>query len=218
MRRENRKSLERRYQKAREQYARTLPSQHETVRQAKQRQIMLCSLDLLQSRRKDVQHFNELLVQYPLLDQDEMGQVIPDNMVIIHHDAVGAIESYDLPFHPARPFWVIDYVSRLNHRKDYDDNSRRYEKDLKVPFYMRIDVDHQQMNLYRHNGGSYVAVAPNEQGRYAVEDIEVEVAIAGDVVRYWHRGALLRLPAELYEALVEVNRRLAEFDTGGDKQ
>ena len=67
----------------------SLPPEHfmEATPQATQRKITLESLDLVHARRPDVQVFNELLVQYPLPRRKKPGQVVPDNMVVIHAGA-----------------------------------------------------------------------------------------------------------------------------------
>ena len=71
-----------RYEEAAQAYLRSLPLEHfmESTAQAMQRKITLESLDLIQARRPDVQHFNELLVQYPHGRSQEIHQVVPDNI------------------------------------------------------------------------------------------------------------------------------------------
>ena len=34
------------------------------------------------------------------------------------------------------PFWMLEYVSKHNKRKDYEDNMQKYEHKLKVPYYL----------------------------------------------------------------------------------
>src|SRR5437879_11053409 len=100
------------YEEAAQAYLRSLPLEHfmEPTSQATQRKITLESLDLVQARRPDVQVFNELLVQYPR-PRKKLGQVVPDNMVVIHSEPIKADGSYDLPLQPVRPFWMLEYVS-----------------------------------------------------------------------------------------------------------
>ena len=71
--------------------------------QAAQREITLESLALVKSRRADFQVFNELLVQYPRRGQKKLGQVVPDNMVVIYKDPIKAELSFDTPLQPAEP-------------------------------------------------------------------------------------------------------------------
>src|ERR1700722_2322865 len=116
--------IEVRYYDAAQEYLRNLPPEHfmEATPQATQREITLESLALVRAQRPEVQVFNELLVQYPLPRRKRPGQVVPDNMVVIHSEPIQAEGSYDVPLQPVGPFWMLEYVSRSNRRKDYDDN------------------------------------------------------------------------------------------------
>lgn len=202
------------YEAYAQEYLRSLPPEHfmEATAQATQRKITLESLDLLVARRPDVQVFNELLVQYPMPGQRRPGQVCPDNMVVISDEPVRAQSSFNLPVEDARPFWVLDYVSKNNKRKDYDDNFDKYERDLKVPYYLTFYPDDQELTLYRHTGKKYVSVQPNKQGRYAIPELDLEVALLDDWVRYWYDGRLLPLPGDLQRDLDQALRRVAESD------
>jgi len=73
-------------------YLRSLPPEHfmESTGQSMQREITLESLSLVKARRSDVHVFNELLVQYPLPNQRRPGQVVPDNMVVLHEGPLEA--------------------------------------------------------------------------------------------------------------------------------
>ena len=93
----------------------------EATSQATQRKISWDSLDLVTRSRQDVHVFNELLVQYPLPRRKRPGQVVPDNMVVVHDGPIEAEGSYDVPLQPARPYWVLEYVSKSNKRKDYEE-------------------------------------------------------------------------------------------------
>jgi Uma2 family endonuclease len=203
--------LEVRYYKEAQDYLRKLPPEHfmEATPQATQRKITLESLDLVQSRRPDVQVFNELLVQYPLPRRKRPGQVVPDNMVVVHSKPIKADGSYDVPLQPVGPFWVLEYVSKGNRRKDYDENMRKYEHELKVPYYLLFVPDQQELTLYRHTGERYVSVPPDEQGRCALPELELSMGIRDGWVRFWFQGELLPLPAELQRALDETRQRLA---------
>src|SRR5712691_833981 len=116
--------LEVAYEAAAQDYLRRLPLEHfmEATAQATQRKITLESLDLVHARRPDVQVFNELLVQYPRKGSRKLGQVVPDNMVVLCEQPIKARGSYDLPLQPVGPFWMLEYVSKYNKRKDYEDN------------------------------------------------------------------------------------------------
>jgi hypothetical protein len=70
--------------------------------------------------------------------------------------------------------------------------------------------DNQELTLYRHNGRKYVTVRPNAQGRYAIRELEMEVALLDGWVRFWFRGELLPLPADLLRLLEQTRRDLQE--------
>src|SRR5438128_12459709 len=110
------------YESAAQDYLRSLPVEHfmEATDQANQRQITLESLAVLKVHRPEVQVFNELLVQYPRPGERKPGQVVPDNMVVLSREPVRARSSFNLPLEKAKPFWVLEYVSKSNRRKDYD--------------------------------------------------------------------------------------------------
>jgi Uma2 family endonuclease len=205
--------LEVRYYQSAQDYLRKLPPEHfmESTPQATQREITLESLALVKARRPDVQVFNELLVQYRLPRRKRPGQVVPDNMVVIHDQPIKAVGSYDVPLQPVGPFWVLEYVSKSNSRKDYDDNMHKYEHELKVPYYLLFAPDEQNLTLYRHNEERYSSVVPNKHGRCAIAELEMEVGLLDGWVRFWHRGELLPLPAELLHGWENTQRQLNEM-------
>jgi Uma2 family endonuclease len=209
---ESRAETEARYAEAARAYLRRLTLEHhmEAIPQATQREITLESFALVKAARRDVHVFNELLVQYPRAGKERPGQVVPDNMVVIHAGPIHADGSYNLPDQPAGPLFVLEYVSKGSQRKDYEDNFDKYERDLKVPYYLVFYPDTQDLTLYHLDGGKYLSVKPNEQGRLAIPELELEVALHDNWARFWFRGALLPLPADLQRELDEKSRRLAE--------
>lgn len=204
--------LEIRYYEAAQEYLRSLPMEHfmESTAQSTQRRITLASLELVTAVRPDFQVFNELLVQYPLRGKKRPGQVVPDNMVVIHDEPIEADGSYDVPLQPARPFWVLEYVSKSNRRKDYDDNKRKYEHELKVPYYLLFAPDKQELTLYHHTGRRYQAVKPDARGRSLIPELDMEVALLDGWVRFWHRGELLPLPRDLKQSLEKSQQALED--------
>jgi Uma2 family endonuclease len=182
----------------------------EGIGQARQREITLESLAVVRASRPDFRVFNELLVQWPRPRQKKPGQVVPDNMVVLSQQPLRASTSFNVPLEPAGPFWVFEYVSKGNPRKDYEDSFQKYEKELKVPYYLLFYPDTQDLTLYRHNKRKYVSVLPNDNGRYAIPEVELEVAVLDGWVRYWYQGRLLPLPAELQGQLDETRQRLQE--------
>jgi Uma2 family endonuclease len=198
------------YEEYAREYLRKLPLEHfmEGTDQATQRAITLESLALVTARRPDFHVYNELLVQYPLGGRKKRpGQVVPDNMVVITTERLTAETCFNTPIEPAGPFWVMEYVSKSNKRKDYEDNLKKYEQDLKVPYCLIFYPETQDLSLYRHNGEKYVTVKPNGHGRCAIPELEIEVALLDGWVRYWYKGELLPLPAELQHELDEALRR-----------
>jgi Uma2 family endonuclease len=193
-------------------YLQSLPPEHfmEATAQATQREITLASLALVKARRPDVHVFNELLVQYPVRGRRKPGQVVPDNMIVRTTERIRASSSYNVPLEPVGPFCVMEYVSKGNERKDYDDSFRRYERDLKVPYYLIFYPDDQELTLYRYNRRKYVTVKPNEHDRYAIPELDLEVGLHDGWVRYWYQGKLLPLPADLQHDLDEARRLVAE--------
>ena len=195
-------------------YARslTLENYMEATSQATQRKITLESLDLVHARRPEVQVFNELLVQYRRRNQREIVQVVPDNMVVIHAEPVQAEGSFDVPLqYPIKPFWMLEYVSRSNRRKDYEGSFKKYERDLKVPYYLLFHPEDQELTLYRYNGRKYVSVKPNDEERFAIAELDLEIGIREGWARYWYRGVLLPLPADLFRDLEESRRQSEEY-------
>ncbi len=202
------------YEEAAQAYLRSLPLEHfmEATAQATQRELTPESLASRKARRPDVHVFNELLVQYPLPRQRRPGQVVPDNMVVLSDRPIEATSSYNLPLEPAKPFWVLEYVSKSNKRKDYDDNFDKYEQQLKVPYFLIFYPDTQDLSLYHHTGRKYVPVRANKHGHYPIHDLDLEVGLLDGWVRFWYQGKLLPLPAELQQELDAARRETAELE------
>lgn len=202
------------YEEAAQEYLRSLPLEHfmEATPQATQRKITLESLDLLSARRPDVHVFNELLVQYPRPRQRRPGQVVPDNMVVVSDQPIEAETSFNLPLEPAKPFWVLEYVSKHNKRKDYEKSFDQYERELKVPYYLVFYPEAEDLTLYHLRGKKYVTVKPNKHGRYQIPSLEIEMKILDGWVRFWYQARLLPLPAELQRDLDAANHRANEAD------
>jgi Uma2 family endonuclease len=196
------------YEEAAAAYVRSLPPEHfmESVSQAKQRKISVVSFELVREERPEVQTFNELAVQFPGKEPKEVRRVVPDNMVVLCAEEVQAKGSFDLPFQPVGPFLVLEYVSRNSKRKDYDENFVIYERDLKVPYYLLFYPDDQELTLYHRSRSKYVSVKPNEHGRLAIPELELEVALHDGWARFWFRGKLLPLPADLQRELNKARR------------
>jgi Uma2 family endonuclease len=200
------------YERWAQEYLRSLPPEHfmEATAQATQRKITLESLDLVHARRPNVHVFNELLVQYPRRGERKPSQVVPDNMVVLTDQPIRASTCFNVPLEPAPPFWVLEYVSKNNKRKDYEDNFIKYERELKVPYYLVFYPDAQELTLYHRNKRKYVTIKPDEDGRYLIRELDLELALLDSWVRYWYQGQLLPLPAELQQQLDEARQETAE--------
>ncbi len=208
------------YEEAAEAYLRSLPLEHfmEATAQATQRKITLESLDLVHARRPDVQIFNELLVQYPYVRHPKLRRVVPDNMVVVWPEPIQANGSYDVPFQPVGPFWMLEYVSKYNKRKDYEDNMQKYERELKVPYYLLFYPDARELTLFHLRSRKYRSVPPNEYGRHAIAELDLEAALLDDWVRFWYQGELLPLPADLQRDLEETRRQLRRMTQRAEKE
>ncbi len=202
-----------RYENAAQEYLRRLPLEHfmEPSAQAMQREITLASLALVRARRSDVHVFNEMLVQYPRPGKKKPGQVVPDNMVVIHTGPIEVDGSYNLPLQPARPFWMLEYVSKGSKRKDYVDNMYKYEHDLKVPYYLLFDPKKKKLSLFRHTGKAFAPVEPDENGRLPIKKLDLAVAVLDGWVRFWYQGELLPLPSEWQKTQDETRKERDEL-------
>jgi Uma2 family endonuclease len=205
------------YEWAEQRYLKSLTLEDfmESIPQATQRKITVASFELVRVSRKDVQCFNELLVQYPIPDKDPdaPGQVVPDNMVVIHPKPIVASGSYMTPLQPVGPFLVLEYVSKSSVRKDEEVNYGKYERELKVPYYLLFYPDADEFTLFRLGEKRYEAVVPNGNGRCPIPELELEVGLLDGWVRYWFRRELLPLPGDLLEQLNETKRELTATKT-----
>jgi Uma2 family endonuclease len=195
----------------------TLEDIMETTHQSIQRKITLESFDLLRERLPHFHFFSELAVQY--LIEGELCRVVPDCMVIlgdlpIHHRSCYQPQQ-ELPL-----FWTLEFVSRSNWERDYKTKRECYERELKVPWYLMYDPEEQppfRLTLYRHAGDAgYQLVSPNAAGRLEIPPLELEVGLVGEWARFWYRGELLGLPAEVEQerdqARQDADRLKKELD------
>ena len=65
--------------------------------------------------------------------------------------------------------------------------------------------DGQELTLYHLEGKKYQSVKPNEAKRYAIPELDLELALLDGWVRYWYKGELLPLPAELQRNLDDAH-------------
>ncbi len=209
------------YEIAAQEYCKSLPVEHfmEHFTQGTQRAITLASLALVTAARPDVHVLNEILIQYPISKTDvkAVGRVCPDNFVVIHDGPVDPGGSFNTPFEESKPFWVLEYVSAGNQRKDYVDNMTRYGRDLQVPYYMLFEPQKLRLTLYKLGTKTrkFRELRPNANGRLAIPELDIEMALVDVWVRFWFRGKLLPLPGEMAVELDESKKetRKAHRDT-----
>jgi Uma2 family endonuclease len=192
-------------------YLASLPLEHfmEATAQARQREITLESFALVRVSRPDVQCFNELLIQYPREKLKKPGKVVPDNFVVVHAKPLGALKSFNYHTQKARPLLVLEYVSKENRRKDYEDNFEKYEVELEIPYYLLFYPDNEEMTLFKMGKKGYRAVPPNANGRVAIPELELEAGLLDGWVRFWFRGELLPLPGDLLKQRDAAEKRAA---------
>src|SRR5207249_11192180 len=110
--------------------------------------------------------------------------------------------SFNLPLEPAGPFWVLEYVSKHNKRKDYEKSFDQYERELKVPYYLVFYPEAEDLTLYHLKGKKYVTVKPNKHGRYQIPSLEIEVKFKEGWVGFCYLVRLLPLRDKLQRDLV----------------
>lgn len=203
---------ERDYEAAEVAYQSALPLEHymESTAQSRQRAITDASCALIHQAWPAFQCFGELLIQYPHGKPATIRGVVPDNMIVVHDTPIRARGSFNVPLQPVKPTWVLETVSKSNKRKDYEDSYEKYETHLKIPYYLTFFPDEQELNLHRLTRRGYRVVKPNDHGRYAIEELDVEIGIIDEYIRLWFRGQLMPLPEELHSQLDDARRQLRE--------
>lgn len=208
----SRAALEAYYEAAAQKYLRKLKPEDfaEPGSEGAQRGITLASLSMIRARRPEIQYFNNLLVQYPPAGRKRNpGQVLPDNMIVVHPTPLRVLGHYSLPLQPFAPSLVVDYVCEQGERKHDASNRKKYEEDLKIPYYLRIYPDAHELTLLRHDGTRYAPVLPDAAGRYPIPELEMAVSLVEGQTRYWSRGEMLPLMHELFRQLQQAKQEAA---------
>jgi hypothetical protein len=99
-------------------------------------------------------------------------------------------------------------VSPRSKGKDYGEAFRKYEKDLKVPYCLMYYPAKRDLRLHRHDGKRYRLLEEDESGRRSLPELELEIGMLAGWVRFWHRGELLPLPADLQAENEALKKRL----------
>lgn len=201
------------YAESAREYLKSLPLEHfmESTPTGTQRGITLASFAVIRDARPDVHCFNELLIQYPKAGERRgIAKVVPDNLVVIHDGPLVAEGSFNTTIEPAPPFLALEYVSEGNARKDYHDNRERYERDLRMPYYVMFEPHKELLSVYRLNSRKrFSSVRPNGDERYAIPELELEVGLIDNWMRYWFRGRLVPLPDEMVRTMSAMADQLA---------
>ena len=203
-------------------YYKTLPMEHfmESVSQSQQRKITLTAFDAIAKLRPEIHCFNELLIQYPIDEAPYFKRVCPDNMVIIHDGPINADGSYALSHQPARPFLVIEYISKRSEFKDREDNYSIYERELRVPYYLLCHPEEEDLILFklRPRKLEYATIKPDDRGCYAIPELELEVVMHDGWLRYLFRGDFLEMFGELYVENKEVKAKNIKVEAERDRE
>lgn len=196
-----------------QKYMASLPLEHfmESTPQSRQREVTSSSFALVNQRNPRFHYFGELMM-HRKKEGAIVLRVVPDNMVVVGDIRDRQRSSYPVDLEAEPVFWTLEYVSESNKRKDYVDNFQKYETDFRVPYHLIFDPEEQDLQFYRHNGSRYVILEPNDKGRLAVPEVEMEVAILDRWVRFWYKGELLPLPGELQVQVLRQNAMLAQLD------
>ncbi len=77
-----------------------------------------------------------------------------------------------------------------------------------MPYLLLFYPDDQELTLYHHTGRKYVSIKPDENNRCGIPELHLEVGLLDGWVRFWFKGVLLPLPADLQADLDEARRQL----------
>ena len=185
----------------------------ESDAQATQRQITVNSIEHISVERSDIHVFSEMLVQWRN-DQHKLRRVVPDNMVVIAEKRPKASTNFAIELQKARPFFVLEYVSKSNSRKDYQQSYDKYEIELKVPYYLIFYPNEQELTLFKYNKrqGRYRSVHPDDNGHLAIRELDLSMALHENWVRYWWQGNLVPTRTDLQKDNVVLRRDSADKD------
>lgn len=95
---------------------------------------------------------------------------------------------------------------------------QKCERELKVPYYLLFYPDAGDLTLYHLRGRTYRGVPPNERERHAIPELDIEVALLDDWVRFWYKGELLPLPADLRRDLDEARQQRRRMKRRAEEQ
>jgi Uma2 family endonuclease len=183
-----------------------------SVAESTQRSITYATLGLVAAERADVFVYGELLIQWRD-DKNELRRVVPDNMVVVADLEPVVSTNFAIPIQPARPFIVMEYASKGNSRKNYQGSYDKYERELKVPYYLHFVPETQELTLLEFNTrkGKYASVLPDESGLCAIPELDLTVKLLDGWVRFWWKGELLQTVTELKSEHTALLREKADL-------
>ena len=204
------------FDRAADEYRAFLKKKHpahfwKSVAESEQRHITNTSLDMLASKRSDVHVYGELLIQWRN-EKGKLRRVVPDNMVVLAEQRPDVTTNFAIEVQKTRPFFVLEYVSETNKRKHYQKSYDKYETELNVPYYSIFHLDDPKLSLlaYDKQQGKYQSLPPNQNGRYAIRELDLEVGLLDGWERFWWKGVLLLTTTELYAKVLAARKELEE--------
>ena len=202
------------FDRAADEYRAFLKKKHpahfwKSVAESEQRHITNTSLDMLASKRSDVHVYGELLIQWRN-EKGKLRRVVPDNMIVLAEERPDVTMNFAIEVQKSRPFFVLEYVTETNKRKHHQKSYGKYEAELKVPYYTIFQLDDRKLSLlaYDKKQGKYQSLPPNQNGRYAIRELDLEVGLLDGWARFWWKGALLLTTTELHAEVVEARKQL----------
>ena len=90
-----------------------------------------------------------LLVQYPNPNtgKPRVQQVVPDNRVVLWYSPLKIRRSFNRTEQSCGPFWVMEYVSKTNEHKGYEQSTPPHEHALKVSYVLLFSLRNRNLSL-----------------------------------------------------------------------
>jgi hypothetical protein len=132
-------------------------------------------------------------------------------MVVLGDPGEDRRGSYALEHEACPVLWVLEYISRDDPEKDYVKNFEKYEGVFGFPYHLLFDPDEQSLLLYHLHERRYVPVEETAVARLPIRELELEVGLLEGWVRFWFRGELLPIPAELRARMRELRQEMEKL-------
>ena len=107
---------------------------------------------------------------------------------------------------------VVEFSSRSTRREDHHKKKRIYQEILRVPYYVIFDPHALYVNTFELQEGEYVTLEINEEFRWNLEDLGVQLAVGQEtgVRLYDQEGVLIPTRAERAEVRAEAESLRAQ--------